>query len=166
MDEKELLKFIQSNFPRPFLLRELAKRLRLSGDHRMALKEQVKKMVVQGKLIRIKGQRFGLPTAMNLVVGILQASSKGFGYVIPEDVRQVDVFVEGRDFGTAMHDDKVVVRVEGKNRMGKPKGRISEFWNAPMTRLSVFSITTGIFVSLFPMKNACFMIFISIARKP
>ena len=61
---------------------------------------------------------------MNLVVGTLQASSKGFGYVIPEDVRQADIFVEGRDFGTAMHDDKVVVRVEGKNRMGKPKGRI------------------------------------------
>jgi ribonuclease R len=124
MNDIELLKFIQSNFPRPFLLRELAKRLRLSGDHRLALKQQIKQMVVQGKLIRIKGQRFGLPTAMNLVVGILQASSKGFGYVIPEDVRQADVFVEGRDFGTAMHGDKIVVRVEGKNRMGKPKGRI------------------------------------------
>ena len=124
MTEKDLIQFIKTNFPRPFLVRELAKRLRVSGDHRMELKREIKKLVEQGKLLRIKGQRYGLPTAMSLVVGALQASASGFGFVIPDDVKQADIYVEGRQFGTAMHDDRVVVRIEGKNRMGKPRGRI------------------------------------------
>ncbi|MCX7920265.1 MAG: ribonuclease R [bacterium] len=124
LNENELLAFIQQNFPRPFHPRELMKKLNVPPDEKAAIHDVLQALTRSGKLVRIRKKRLGLATAMNLIVGTLQANPQGYGFVIPDNVSLPDIYVHGRNFGTAMHGDKVVVRIEGKNQLGKPNGRI------------------------------------------
>jgi ribonuclease R len=106
-------------------VRELARRLELQGPDRRELKSVLRQLIGEGSLVKIRGARVGLPSRMNLVVGRLQCSPAGYGFVIPETRRegQSDVFVSAVNIREALHGDRVVVRVERQSGKG-PEGRI------------------------------------------
>ena len=61
---------------------------------------------------------------MNLVVGRLSMSPKGFGFIIPdvrENEEETDVFVPGAALATAMHGDRVVARVTPSETPGRAR---------------------------------------------
>ena len=56
------------------------------------------------------------------VEGKIQATSKGYAFLIPDDITMEDVFIAERDLGGAMHNDRVVVVVKptgGRRMEGK-----------------------------------------------
>ncbi len=56
------------------------------------------------------------------VQGKLQGTSKGYAFLIPDDITLEDIFVAERDLGGAMHGDRVVVSVKdngGRRQEGK-----------------------------------------------
>ena len=77
-------------------------------------------------LIETRGNRFGLPDRMNLVVGRITTHPRGFGFVVPdkplEDV-EGNLYIAGSDLNQAMHGDRVVARVERVTDKGA-EGRI------------------------------------------
>lgn len=58
------------------------------------------------------------------VDGKLQTHSDGYGFVLSENAGQSDIFISRHKMLDAMHGDRVSVRIEGKNRRGKPEGKI------------------------------------------
>ncbi|MCX8116804.1 MAG: ribonuclease R [Desulfobacterota bacterium] len=108
---------------RPLLLREILQGLGLSKEERRFLRERLRDLAEKGKVIRIRGNRYGLPTRMDLVVGRLKCHPDGYGFVIPEDGGGEDIFIKPRNLKEAMHGDRVVVRVESVRRKGK-EGKI------------------------------------------
>src|SRR5262249_30619757 len=76
--------------------------------------------------IEVRGQRFGLPDRMNLVVGQVSTNPRGFAFVEPEtsDGGPSSVFVAGNNLNQAMHGDRVVVRIERGGDGDRAEGRI------------------------------------------
>jgi ribonuclease R len=107
----------------PLLLREILRRLGLEGRLRQKLRALLKDLVDEGKIIRIRGNRYGLPIKMNLVVGRVKCHPDGYGFVIPEKEGEEDIFISPRDLKEAMHGDRVVARVESIRRKGR-EGKI------------------------------------------
>ena len=73
-----------------------------------------------------RGNRYGLPDRMNLVVGKITTNPRGFGFVVPDrPLEQVDgdIYVAGSNLNQAMHGDRVVVRSERITDRGA-EGRI------------------------------------------
>lgn len=73
----------------------------------------------EGKVVRTRRGRYGVPERMNLLVGTLQGHERGFGFVIPLEPGAEDVFVAPGAMGGAMHGDRVVVRLGGRTRNGR-----------------------------------------------
>jgi ribonuclease R len=69
-------------------------------------------MVQAGEIAKIKGNRYGLPAKMNLVPGRLQGHPEGYGFVVPDQSGQGDVYIPRRNMLDALHGDRVVARVE------------------------------------------------------
>ena len=122
ISKHELLEFMKGE-DRPLLLKEILRQLGLNKEEKQETKEQLRDLVHEGKIVRIRGNRYGLPSKMNLVVGRVKCHPDGYGFVIPEEEGQEDIFVGARNLQEAMHGDRVVVRVESVRKKGK-EGRV------------------------------------------
>lgn len=108
---------------RPLLLREILQRLGLAKEERRSLRERLRDLAEEGRVVKIRGNRYGLPLKMNLVVGKVRCHPDGYGFVIPESAGESDVFISPRNLKEAIHGDRVVARVESVRKKGR-EGRI------------------------------------------
>jgi ribonuclease R len=92
-------------------------------EKKREIKTFLRELSRNGELVRLRGDRYGLPDELNLEVGTLWCTKSGNGFVISEKQGEKDIFVPSRSIGDALHGDKVVVRVEHTNR-GKREGRV------------------------------------------
>jgi ribonuclease R len=126
LNHEELLTQIREKIDHPSTPRELLQRLKIPREHRPTFKRLLADLVGRGDLIETRGNRFGLPDRMNLVVGRITTHPRGFGFVVPdrplEDV-EGDIYIAGSNLNQAMHGDRVVARVERISDKGA-EGRI------------------------------------------
>jgi ribonuclease R len=108
---------------RPLLVRDFLRLLNLEKEGRQGVKELLKDLAEAGKVVKIRGNRYGFPEKMNLVVGRIKCHPDGYGFVIPETPGEEDVFLSPKNLREAMHGDRVVVRVESVRKKGK-EGRV------------------------------------------
>ena len=88
--------------------------LRVPRNERVAFRRQLKALVAAGELLQVRGNRYGLPEKMDLVVGRLTTNPGGFGFVVPDqpdpDAERPDIYIPAANLSEAMHGDRVVVR--------------------------------------------------------
>lgn len=120
--EGEILRLMEEE-DRPLLLREILQRFDLVKEKRQSMRERLRDLAEEGKVVKIRGNRYGLPLKMNLVVGKVRCHPNGYGFVIPEKDGEEDVFINPRNLKEAMHGDRVVARVESVRKRGK-EGKI------------------------------------------
>ena len=118
---------------RPLLFREILRRLDLRKENRPKAKELLRDLAEEGKIVRIHGNRYGLPSKMNLVVGRVKCHPDGYGFVIPEKEGEEDIFISPRNLKEAMNGDRVVARVESVRRKGK-EGKVIRILEKDSTR--------------------------------
>ena len=133
MSPDDLLRTIRESVHHPATTRELMQLLRIPREDRSTFKRLLRSLAADGKLVRVHGNRFGLPDKMDLIVGRLTANPGGFGFVVPEHsdkpeatskgAARNDIFVAAVNLGDAMHGDRVAVRVERRTDKGL-EGRI------------------------------------------
>jgi ribonuclease R len=115
LNHDQLLKLIRDQVDHPATPREILQRLKLPRQQRSTFKKLLADLVESGALVQTRGNRFGLPDRMNLVVGKIVTHPRGFGFVVPdrplEEVKG-DLFIAGSNLNQAMHGDRVVARIE------------------------------------------------------
>src|SRR5688572_25751829 len=121
-----LITLIRERVHHPATARELAQILRIPREERASFTRQLKGLVASGELLQVRGNRFGVPDKMDLVVGRLSTNPGGFGFVVPEHAEtseRRDIYIAGANLLEAMHGDRVVARVERETAKGL-EGRI------------------------------------------
>src|SRR3990167_3159790 len=122
--KQSFLQFMQDKAYRPLSFKELTQQMQIPKEQRDLFKKLLKDLVKDGHVIKIRGERYGVPAKMNLISGELTCHPKGFGFVMPEEGGK-DIFINPGNMKGAMHRDKVVARVEGRSKgNGKREGRI------------------------------------------
>src|SRR4030066_1263384 len=122
--QNDILTLMQGKAYRPLLLTELMGVLSVPKERHEAFSETIEKMLAEGLIVKIRGDRYGLPQKMNLVTGVLQGHPDGYGFVISDSKGEPDVFIPRRSMMGAMHNDKVVSRIEAVKKGDRLKGRI------------------------------------------
>jgi ribonuclease R len=126
LNHEQLLALIRERIDHPSTPREMLQRLKIPRDQRPAFKRLLIDLVASGDLIETRGNRFGLPDRMNLVVGRITTHPRGFGFVVPDrplDDVEGDLYIAGSNLNQAMHGDRVVARIERITDKGA-EGRI------------------------------------------
>ena len=127
--QTELLRLMRRGDYRPMDKVELSKALRWPSERRSELRNVLRQLESDGKVARIRKDRYVLPEEADLITGVLQMHHNGNAHVVNEKREQKDVFISGTNTGTAMNGDKVVAkllhegvrqRVEG----GRVEGRV------------------------------------------
>lgn len=116
--------FMREDAYRPLPAAEVLKGLGLSDEEEPLLSSALDALEEEGVIIRNRSGLYGLPSRMNLVVGRLSMSPKGFGFIIPdvrENEEETDVFVPGAALATAMHGDRVAARVTPSETPGRAR---------------------------------------------
>jgi ribonuclease R len=126
MNDEQLLKLIRETVDHPASTRELLQILRIPREERTTFRRRLKSLVSRGQLIRIRGNRYGVPDRMNLVVGRVQTHPAGYGFVVPEQPLDGggDIYIAGPNLSEAMHGDRVVARIERYKDSQRAEGRI------------------------------------------
>jgi ribonuclease R len=122
----DILRLIKEQVQHPASARELAQLLRVPRDERNTFKRQLKSLVTDGRLLLIRGNRYGVAEKMDVVVGRLQTNPGGFGFVVPEHAEpgvRPDIFIAPPNLADAMHGDRVVARIDRQSERGR-EGRI------------------------------------------
>jgi ribonuclease R len=101
-------------------IRELAKGLKIPESEYRMFRRQIKDLIADSSIVRIKGGRIGQPSKLNLKSGILQVNRKGVGFMAPEDGSE-EIFIPADEMSTALDKDRVLVRVKPGRR-----GRLRE----------------------------------------
>jgi ribonuclease R len=126
LNHEQLLKLIREHVEHPATPREMMQRLKIAREERATLKRLLKDLVREGELVETRGNRFGLPDRMNLIVGRITTHPRGFGFVVPDrptDDFKGDIYIAGSNLNQAMHGDRVVARIERVTDRGA-EGRI------------------------------------------
>lgn len=116
----KILVYMREEAYNPLLFEELAQVLGVEKDEYEELKEMLQNMEQGGLVVKTRRKRYGTPERMNLVVGRLQGSQKGFGFLIPDNPDIRDLYIPVENLNGAMHNDKIIARitkgVEGGNK--------------------------------------------------
>ncbi|WP_419778515.1 ribonuclease R [Maridesulfovibrio sp.] len=109
---------------KPLSVGELEKRLGLTKRHRKFIKDLLKGLVREGKIIKI-GSAYGVVEKMNLITGKLQVQRSGAAFLLPDDKKRKDIYIHTKNLRDAWHGDRVTVAITGSHWGGKrEEGRV------------------------------------------
>ncbi len=120
---EQILGLLASPEYRPLDKIELAKALGRKSGVRMGLSQALRELERSGEIARIRKNRYILPAEADLVTGTLSIHQAGYGFLITEKPGEPDIFVAAENTGTAMHSDRVVVRITRDPAYARAKGR-------------------------------------------
>src|SRR6266853_4064928 len=120
---EQILALLASPDYRPLDKSELARALGRKSGVRMGLNQVVRELERSGEIARIRKNRYVLPAEANLVTGTLSIHQAGYGFLITEKPGEPDIFIAAENTGTAMHGDRVVVRINRDQSYARTKGR-------------------------------------------
>ena len=116
--------FMKEKAYKPLTAQELLEEFDISNQDRERFLNLLAKMEQDGLIIKNRKERYGVPERMDLVVGRLQGHAKGFGFLIPDNPEQEDVYISIEDIEGAMHNDRVVVRLIGEKKGKSTAGEV------------------------------------------
>ena len=109
----------------PVMEDALAKALHVAPTAQQALRERLARMERDGEIIRNRRNAILITAKVDLLRGRVQGHPDGFGFLTREDDGP-DLFLGPAEMRKVIHGDRVVARIAGTDRRGRPEGKIVE----------------------------------------
>jgi ribonuclease R len=118
----------------PVLEEELARLLGVAPRAREALAARLRRMERDGEIIRNRRGEICVVAKLDLVRGRVHGHPDGYGFLVRDDGGP-DLFLAPRQMQKVLHGDRVVARISGTDRRGRPEGEIVEVLERGQSRL-------------------------------
>jgi len=112
----QILRLLERKDYLPANVPELLRLLRLTPNHQQELQAVLRQLEQSGAVARIKGNRYIQPREADLIPGRIRMNRQGKGFLQPDDPGLKEIAIEESATGTALHEDRVLVRREVKPR--------------------------------------------------
>ena len=122
----ELIDFLEKA-GRPLKIKEIMKEFDLRGEPmRTLLEERLEGMHRPGQIIENRRREYCLTAKLDMVTGTVSGHPDGFGFVVRDDGDGDDVYLSAREMRSVFDGDRVLLRLIGYDRRGKPEGKLVE----------------------------------------
>ncbi|KWK71281.1 ribonuclease R [Burkholderia ubonensis] len=109
----------------PLAANDIAEALSIKRQEREGFFRRVAAMERDGQIRLDKRGHYQLTHPSNFVAGRVQGHRDGYGFVIRDD-GQDDLFLPNGEMQKVMHNDRVLARIVGYDRRGRPEGHVVE----------------------------------------
>ncbi|MFH2036237.1 MAG: ribonuclease R [Candidatus Zixiibacteriota bacterium] len=116
INEKYIVDFLAYRSKRPLKMKEMAKEMNIPQNEYAKFRQLVNSLITDGKLVKIRRGRIGVPSEMNLIVGNISIAKNGKGSITTEPGDRVEIAPE--DTFTSLNGDRVIVRISGNAENG------------------------------------------------
>ena len=123
---RELILQVMSDHGIPINKKELLQILEIKDDEIAIIEKRLRAMVRQGQILINRKNVICISDKLNLIPGRVSGHPDGFGFLIPDDDTQSDIFLTPREMSQVFNNDRVMIQVTGQDRKGKLEGKIVE----------------------------------------
>jgi ribonuclease R len=109
----------------PLDVRALALQLKVKPESHAVLTRRLNAMERDGQITSDINGFFVLADHSEFIAGRVSSHRDGYGFLIPDEPGE-DIFLSEREMQKVLHGDKVLARVTGYDRRGRPEGTIVE----------------------------------------
>ncbi|MGE3313019.1 MAG: ribonuclease R [Limisphaerales bacterium] len=120
--KEQLLNLLGSKAYFPADAAGLARHLALRPAQQRDLRHALNELEQTGRVARIKGHRYILPREADLIPGRIRMNRQGKGFLDPDDEGLKEIEIPESATGTALHEDRVLVRRDVRARGLRPDG--------------------------------------------
>lgn len=126
--KKKIISFFKKNSNSSFKSKEIAKHLKLNSENEISTLKHFLHQLYEENFLSRNGKRYklNLNYTSGRIIGELQISPGGFGFVVPNDKKSGDIFIASRNLSTAFHGDIVEVSLFAKRKGKNIEGQIVE----------------------------------------
>lgn len=123
--KQKILDFINREDYRPMTIKELASIFQVPKKDRALFDNSINELFKETEIIITSRNKVHSLKGMNLIRGIFHRNARGFGFVVPIDKSNSDIFIPFKNSKGAMHMDEVLCQVlVGMNAKKRCEGEI------------------------------------------
>jgi len=111
--------------PIPLMPQQLAIKLKVGENELPGFEKRLAAMERDGQLMPNRKGVLLLATKLDFIAGKVTGHREGYGFLVRDD-NGPDIYLGPREMLKVLHGDRVLVRVIGTDRRGKPEGTIVE----------------------------------------
>lgn len=128
LPSRELILEVLTEQGVPLKLKDLQQSLDIASDEYEIFDKRLNAMERDGQLMRNRKGAYCLPDKIEVIAGKIQGHHDGFGFLIPDDKEKhpEDLYLSHKEMQLVMHGDRVMVRMSGFDRRGRPEGKVVE----------------------------------------
>jgi ribonuclease R len=119
IEQEEILMFMEKEANKPVSLAEIGEYFGIAEKNLDSLRAVLKSLEDEGKIVRIRKGKYAFPERLNMLVGRLQGHPRGYGFVLVEGGD--DVYISANNMHGAMHNDRVLIRINSPVLAGKAR---------------------------------------------
>ncbi|MBK1641252.1 ribonuclease R [Chromatium okenii] len=124
ISSREFILDTLTKYRAPISFDELATLLALTDESDLiALQRRLLAMVRDGQLVRNRNEAFCVVNQSDLITGRVIGHPEGFGFVRPDEGGD-DLYLYAKEMRTLFHGDRVIVRVNCRDRRGRLEGAV------------------------------------------
>jgi len=123
---REFILDIMKEHGTPIKKNQLIRLLGIQEAEEEILSHRLKAMRRDGQILKNRKDVFCVAEKLNCIPGKVQGHADGYGFLIPDDSKQSDIFLSQREMSKVFHNDRVMVQISGLDRKGKAEGTIIE----------------------------------------
>ena len=106
--------------------KQISKRLNISDPFtRKFISEILRDLTKDNILQEIYQGKFRIRQPQGYVTGVVDLTRMGYGFIVTDDIAD-DVFVTSKNLKTALHGDKVKIRLYARRKGSRPEGEVVE----------------------------------------
>jgi len=109
----------------PLSFEALAEQLDIQPHELDAFQRRLGAMQRDGQLMQNRRGDYLIPDKADLIRGRVEGHPDGYGFLVRDD-EGPDLFLGPREMDKALHGDRVMARIVGMDRRGRPEGKIVE----------------------------------------